>query len=420
MTYLDYQATTPLAPEALAAMLPWLESQHANPHSPHREGRRAKAAVEVARDQVAALLPPGGRVAFTSGATEALNWAIKGTPGPIVTLATEHAAVLDTFATEGARARAVTILPVDADGLWWSDIRHAGSQPASSPLPGREGSGVGRLPYRRASAAKAGLPTPSPSLPRRGEPECRPSTVNPDTPRATIQPGTGLVAAMLVNNEIGVIQPIAALAEIAHAAGALMLCDAVQGYGRVPIPDTVDLIAISAHKIHGPKGIGALWIRDGVDLAPLMHGGGQEAPGRSGTLSPALCAGFGVAAQLMADRKDQDAAHIDRLWSLALDRLGPGWTINGSTEHRYHGNLNVRRANLDVNRLMSDLRDIAFSAGSACASGSGRSSHVLRAIGLTEAQARSSIRLGFGRYTTETELRDAIDAIVAAAEAQWP
>ena len=417
MTYLDYQATTPLAPEALAAMLPWLESQHANPHSPHREGRRAKVAVEVARDQVAALLPPGGRVAFTSGATEALNWAIKGTTGPIVTLSTEHAAVLDTVAAEAARGRPVAILPVGADGLDWSDILGAGSRRDSSPLPGREG---GRLPHHRTLAAKAGLPSPSPSLPGRGEPECRSSLVDIDEASAAIRPGTGLVAAMLVNNEIGVLQPVAALAEIAHAAGALMLCDAVQGYGRVSVPDTVDLIAISAHKIHGPKGIGALWIRDGVDLAPLMHGGGQEAPGRSGTLSPALCAGFGVAAQLMADRKDQDAAHIDRLWSLALDRLGSGWTINGSTEHRYHGNLNIRREGLDVNRLMSDLRDIAFSAGSACASGSGRSSHVLRAIGLTEAQARSSIRLGFGRYTTETELRDAVDAIVAAAERQWP
>jgi cysteine desulfurase len=355
MSYLDYQATTPLAPEALVAMLPWLESQHANPHSPHREGRRAKAAVELARDQVAALLPPGGRVAFTSGATEALNWAIKGTTGPITTLATEHAAVLDTAAAEAARGRDVTILPVGADGIVDSIPTHP-----------------------------------------------------------------GLVAAMLVNNEIGVIQPIAALAEAAHAANALLLCDAVQGYGRVAIPDTVDLIAISAHKIHGPKGIGALWIRDGVTLAPLLHGGGQEAPGRSGTLSPALCAGFGVAAQLMADRKDQDAAHVDRLWSLARDRLGPGWTINGATDPRYRGNLNIRREGLDVNRLMSDLRDIAFSAGSACASGSGRSSHVLRAIGLSETQARSSIRLGFGRYTPETELAAAIDAIAAAAEGQWP
>jgi len=355
MSYLDYQATTPLAPEALAAMLPWLESQHANPHSPHREGRRAKAAVEFARDQVAALLPPGGRIAFTSGATEALNWAIKGTTGPITTLATEHAAVLDTAAAEAVQGRDVTILPVGADGI------------------------VDSIPSR-----------------------------------------AGLVAAMLVNNEIGVIQPIAALADAAHAAGALLLCDAVQGYGRVAIPDTVDLIAISAHKIHGPKGIGALWIRDGVTLAPLMHGGGQEAPGRSGTLSPALCAGFGVAAQLMADRRDQDAAHVDRLWSLTRDRLGPGWTINGATDPRYHGNLNIRRDALDVNRLMSDLRDIAFSAGSACASGSGRSSHVLRAIGLTETQARSSIRLGFGRYTSETDLAAAIDAIAAAAEGQWP
>ena len=411
MTYLDYQATTPLALEALAAMLPWLESQHANPHSPHREGRRAKAAVEIARDQVAALLPPGGRVAFTSGATEALNWAIKGTSGAIVTLATEHAAVLDTVAAESARRRHVTILPVGADGLGWID---------SSPLPGREGSGVGRLAFAADVRSYGSQPTPSPSLPGRGELECRSTPVDPDTPCAAIPTGTGLVAAMLVNNEIGVIQPIAALADAAHAAGALMLCDAVQGYGRVPVPATVDLIAISAHKIHGPKGIGALWIRDGVDLAPLMHGGGQEAPGRSGTMSPALCAGFGVAAQLMADRKDQDAAHIERLWSLALDRLGPGWTINGAIDHRYHGNLNIRREGLDVNRLMSDLRDIAFSAGSACASGSGRSSHVLRAIGLTEAQARSSIRLGFGRYTTEAELRDAIDAIVAAAEGQWP
>ncbi|WP_380787186.1 cysteine desulfurase family protein [Sphingomonas sp. R86521] len=355
MTYLDYQATTPLAPEALAAMLPWFESQHANPHSAHGEGRRAKAAVEIARDQIAALLPPG-RLAFTSGATEALNWAIKGTRGPIVTLATEHAAVLDTVQASG---RPFTILPVGADGL-----------------------------------------------------------VDLEVARAAIAPGTGLVAAMLVNNEIGVIQPIAALADLAHAAGALMLCDAVQGYGRVEIPATVDLIAISAHKIYGPKGVGALWLRDGVDLAPLLHGGAQEAPGRSGTLSPALCAGFGVAARLMAERRDADDAHVLALFESARAML-PGWQVNGALDHRYFGNLNIRRDGLDVNRLMSDLRDIAFSAGSACASGSGRSSHVLRAIGLSEVQARSSIRLGFGRYTTEAELGEAIAAIVAAAEGQW-
>ena len=354
MTYLDYQATTPLAPEALEAMLPWLKDQHANPHSPHREGRRAKAAVEVARAQVEALLPPGGRVVFTSGATEALNWAIKDSRGSIVTVATEHAAVLDTVAAAGRAGRHVTVSSVDIDG--------------------------------RVDPA---IPIPS---------------------------GTGLAAAMLVNNETGVIQPIARLAGAAHATGARFLCDAVQGYGRVPIPPSVDLVAVSAHKIYGPKGIGALWIRDGVTLEPLLHGGDQEG-GRSGTLSPALCAGFGVAARLMGERADEDAAHVERLWSVATDRLA-GWTINGSVEHRYHGNLNVRRPGLDVNRLMSDCRDIAFSAGSACASGSGRPSHVLRAIGLTDAEARSSIRLGWSRYTREDELAAALDRIVAAADGQ--
>jgi cysteine desulfurase len=359
MTYLDYQATTPLAPEALQAMLPWLESQHANPHSPHAPGRAAKAAVEVARDAVAGLLPPGGKVSFTSGATEALNWAIKGSEGPIVTWATEHAAVLDTVAAEAGKGRTVTVLPVGGDGL--VDLAAA---------------------------------------------------------RAAIRPGTGLVAAMLVNNEIGVIQPVEALAELARHAGALFLCDAVQGYGRVRIPDDCDLVAVSAHKIHGPKGIGALWIRDGVTLAPLLHGGGQEPGGRSGTLSPALCAGFGAAARLAKQRFGADHAHAEQLFRAALDHLGGDWGLNGSRQERYHGNLNLRFDGLDVARLLSDLRDIAFSAGSACASGSGRPSHVLRAIGLDDAAARASIRLGFGRYTTEEELLAALDRITAAARAQ--
>ncbi len=355
MIYLDYQATTPLAPEAFEAMLPWLRDYPANPHSSHAPGRAAKAAVEVARDQVAALLPPGGRVVFTSGATEALNWAIKGTNGPIVTVATEHAAVLDTVRASG---RPVTVLPVGSDGL-----------------------------------------------------------VDPDVAEPAIMQGAGLVTAMLINNEIGVAQPIFTLANIARGAGALFLCDAVQGIGRVNLYAGCDIVALSAHKIHGPKGIGALWIRDGVALAPLLHGGDQEG-GRSGTLSPALCAGFGRAAALMAERHEADAAHVERLWSIATARFGPGWQTNGSTEHRYLGNLNIRRDGLDVARLMSDLRDIAFSAGSACASGSGRASHVLQAMGLTDGQARSSIRLGFGRYTTQEELMTAIDRIMAAATAQ--
>ncbi|UYY58715.1 cysteine desulfurase family protein [Sphingomonas sp. S2-65] len=358
MIYLDYQATTPLAPEALQAMLPWLQNAHANPHSAHAPGRAAKAGVEVARQQVAALLPANGTLSFTSGATEALNWAIKGTAGPIVTLATEHAAVLDTVAAEARRGREVSVLPVGPDGI-----------------------------------------------------------VDLEAARAAIRPGTGLVAAMLVNNEIGVVQPIPALAGLAHDAGALMLCDAVQGYGRISVPAECDLVAISAHKIHGPKGIGALWVRNGVQIEPLMHGGGQEAAGRSGTLSPALCAGFGAAAVLAKGRFQSDEDHVAALPATARDRL-PGWIVNGSVEHRYPGNLNLRFPGLDVARLMSDLRDIAFSAGSACASGSGRPSHVLRAIGLSDAEARSSIRLGFGRYTTFEELEAALSRIDAAARSQ--
>lgn len=359
VTYLDYQATTPLAPEAFDAMVPWLRDQHANPHSPHRAGRAAKAAVEVARAQVAALMPAGGRVVFTSGATEALNWAIKGTGhiggGTIVTQATEHAAVLDTVAASGHPS---VVVPVAADGRVSSD----------------------------AVAA------------------------------AVRETGARLVAVMLVNNEIGTVQPVAEIVAAVRPSGTLLLCDAVQGFGRVAIPAGCDMVAVSAHKIHGPKGIGALWLRDGVTITPLLHGGDQEG-GRSGTLSPALCAGFGAAAVLAKARMVEDAADVARLFAAARERLA-GWTLNGSTEHRWPGNLSVRRDGLDVARLMSDVRDVAFSAGSACASGSGRTSHVLRAIGLTDAEARSTIRVGFGRYTTEDELVAALDRLVAAADAQ--
>jgi cysteine desulfurase len=355
VTYLDYQATTPLAPEALDAMLPWLRDGHANPHSPHRAGRRAKAAVEVARAQVAALLPAGGRVVFTSGATEALNWAIKGVDGAIVTQATEHAAVLDTVAASG---RAHRVVAVDREG--------------------------------------------------RADPDAMAAAVR--------ETGARLAAVMLVNNEIGTIQPVAAIAAAVRPSGALLLCDAVQGFGRVAIPDACDLIAVSAHKIYGPKGVGALWVRDGVALAPLLHGGDQEG-GRSGTLSPALCAGFGAAAVLAAARIAEDAASAARLFAVARARLA-GWTLNGAAQDRWPGNLSVRRDGLDVARLMSDVRDVAFSAGSACASGSGRTSHVLRAIGLSEAEARATIRIGFGRGTGEAELLAALDRIVVAADVQ--
>ncbi|MBA4091129.1 cysteine desulfurase [Sphingobium sp. 3R8] len=359
MIYLDYQATTPLAPEAFDAMVPLLRDQFANPHSAHRLGRFAAAQVEVARDEIVRLLPPGGTLLFTSGATEALNIAIQGAPpGGIVTIATEHAAVLDTAEAMARTGRDVTVLPVGPDGV--VDLE---------------------------AAARA------------------------------IGPAVALVVAMLVNNEIGVIQPVAALADLAHRAGALFLCDAVQGYGRVPIPSICDMVAISAHKIHGPKGVGALWLRDGVRPAPLIHGGGQEGGLRSGTLSPALCAGFGVAARLMRDRADSDRAHVESLAALAA-KLFADWTLNGSQTARYPGNLNLRRDGIDGARLLSDCRNVAFSLGSACASGSGRPSHVLRALGLTDAQARGSVRIGFGRYTRREELERAAEALQEAAAAQ--
>lgn len=344
--YLDYQATTPLAPEVFAAMEPWLKDHFANPHSVHAAGRAAAAAVEVAREQVAALLPSGGQVIFTSGATEAINLAVKGCGLPVTAAATEHAAVLDCVEYLGG-----STLDVSSDGF--VDIRQLGS---------------------------------------------------------------GLSAVMLVNNEIGTIQPVAELAAAAHANGGVFLCDAVQAYGRMPIPDGPDMIAISAHKIHGPKGIGALWVRDGLKLEPQMHGGGQEQGLRSGTLSPALCAGFGAAAKLAAERMDIDANHVAALWDRATAAFAD-WTINGPKTNRYKGNLNIRHDGVDVARLMSECRDIAFSAGSACASGSGRPSHVLRAIDLTEPQAKSSIRLGFGRYTTLEEIDIAAATINRAAEA---
>jgi cysteine desulfurase len=357
MIYLDYQATTPLAPEAREAMLPWLggpgSDGFANPHSPNRAGRAAAAAIELAREAVAALLPPGGQVTFTSGATEALNMALRGTGArKLAVSAIEHAAVLDT-----ARAidRDLTLLQVDRDGLVDHDI--------------------------------------------------------------AIAPGTDLVAVMQVNNEIGTVQPVVRIAAQARAKGALFLCDAVQGCGKLAAPEGADLIAVSAHKLYGPKGIGALWVRDGVRVEPLITGGGQEQGLRSGTLSPALAAGFGAAAKLCTSLWESDAAHVDRLWAKARAAFS-GWQLNGSATERWRGNLNVRIDGLDAGRLLSECRSVAISAGSACASGSGRPSHVLRALGLSDSEARTALRIGFGRYTGEEELDEAVAAILAAAAAQ--
>ena len=356
MIYLDYQATTPLAPEAREAMLRAMDGPggtgFGNPHSAHRMGRVAAATVEVARDQIAQLFPDGGKVIFTGNACEAINLAMRGAryDGTIAMSAIEHAAVRDTAMALGEP----TVIPVNADGIV--------------------------------------------------------------DPRFNLPPDTGLVCVMQVNNEIGTRQPVAPIAELAKQAGALMLCDAVQGVGKLPSPENTDLIVISAHKLYGPKGIGALWVRDGIEIEPQITGGLQEDL-RSGTLSPALCAGFGAAAQLAIDCMEEDTAHVGALW-LRARQLFSDWTLNGSETERWHGNLNIRRDGLDVARLMSDVRQVAFSAGSACASGSGRPSHVLSALGLSDAEAKSSIRLGFGRYTTLEQIDEAARMINEAATAQ--
>jgi cysteine desulfurase len=341
-------------------MLPWLGGADSdgfgNPHSSHRLGRKAEAAIEVAREQVAALFPKGGTVVFTGSATESLNLALRGCEPvragkPIAVSAIEHSAVLNT-----ARALdpACTILPVDRDGLV--------------------------------------------------------------DPQVELSEGLGVLAVMQVNNEIGTVQPVAALAERARAKGALVVCDAVQAAGKMPIVEA-DLIAVTGHKFYGPKGVGALWIRDGVELEPVITGGGQEAGIRSGTLSPALCAGLGAAAKVALERMDEDNAHVAALFDCGRE-LFADWDLNGSATHRYRGNLNIRREGVDVARLMSDVRDVCFSAGSACASESGKPSRILAAIGLTPAQSRGSIRLGFGRYTSLAEFEEGAGKILEAAKAQ--
>ena len=360
MIYLDYQATTPLAPEVREAMMPWLGGPDSdgfgNPHSSHRLGRQAAAAVEVAREQVAALLPKGGTVVFTGSATEALNLALRGCEPvragkPIAVSAIEHSAVLNTAK---ALQPDCAVLPVDRQGLV--------------------------------------------------------------DPQVELPEGLGVLSVMQVNNEIGTVQPIAALAERARAKGALFVCDAVQAAGKMQVADA-DLIAIAGHKFHGPKGIGALWVRDGVELEPIVTGGGQENGLRSGTLSPALCVGFGAAAKLARECMAEDEVHVSALFDRGR-ALFAGWQLNGSAAHRYRGNLNLCREGLDVARLMSDVREVGFSASSACASESGKPSRVLAALGLSDSQRRGSIRLGFGRYTTVDAFELGAGLILEAARRQ--
>jgi cysteine desulfurase len=364
--YLDYGATTPLDPAVAAAMAPWGVDGFGNPHSAHLWGYKAKAAVELARDAVAAVLnAPAEAIAFTSGATESNNWALKGlltAPGQtrrrIVTLATEHSSVLETAQYLASIGAQLTVVPVRDTGL-----------------------------------------------------------VDLGDLERTLGEDVALVSVMAVNNEIGVAQDLAAISARVHGVGAVFHVDAAQAFGKIPLDVDamgIDLMSLTAHKMYGPKGVGALYRRPFTVITPLLHGGGQE-DGRSGTLPTALIAGLGAAARIAGERMAGDHAHALMLRNRLLNRLAVPHRVNGALDPRWPGNLNLSFPGVTV-PLITHLPGLAISSGSACAAVTGRASHVLTALGLPEAQAKASLRLGFGRFTTSAEIDTAADQINAAVQ----
>jgi cysteine desulfurase len=381
--YLDYAASAPLRAEALAAMLPLLERPAANPSSQHRQGRAARAAVETAREQVAALAGAApAEVVFTSGGTEADNLAVKGAVlarppegRHLVCSAVEHHAVLDAAAWAEADAGArVDLAPVDR---------------------------LGRVELDRLAPL--------------------------------LQPGrTALVAVMAANNEVGTGQPVAAVADLAHAVGALLLCDAVQAAGLPGVDmarDGVDLLALASHKLGGPTGVGALVVRAGTTLRPLLHGGGQERGLRSGTLPAAAIAGFGAAADAaLADRQTDAATTLTTLRTRllsGLQTLAPDLQLNGDPTPSgagLPGLLSVRfpgRRAEDL-LLLLDRYGVACSAGSACASGAVAPSHVLVAMGRDPAEARETVRFSLGHGSTQADVDEAVAAVGRALQVLAP
>ncbi len=371
--YLDYHATTPVDPRVVQAMLPYFTERFGNPSSrTHRVGTEAAEAVDRARAQVARLIGARAReIVFTSGATESNNLAIKGVAaarrgrgGHIVTVVTEHHAVLDTCRRLEREGLRVTYLPVQPDGL-----------------------------------------------------------VDLDRVRGAVGPDTILVSVMLANNEIGVLQPVAAIARLAHERGALVHTDAAQAAGKIPVDVEalgVDLLSFTAHKMYGPKGVGALYVRRGVEIAPLLDGGGQERGLRPGTLNVAGIVGFGAAAEICRGELAAEAERLgrlrDRLLAGLRERVGD-LRVNGSLEARLPHNLNVSFPGVAGESLLLALGDLAVSAGAACASGTSEPSYVLKALGLSDALALASLRFGLGRWTTEEEVDYAVDRVATVVGA---
>ena len=376
--YLDYQATTPVDPRVVEAMLPWFTERFGNPHSTgHGFGLEAAEAVEVARAQIASVIGAEPReIVFTSGATESNNLAIKGAArflkllpsgrNRVVTLATEHKCVLESVRDLAREGVEIEILPVEPSGL-----------------------------------------------------------VDLDRLAAALDERVALLSVMAANNEIGVLQDLAAIGALCRSRGVTLHSDAAQAFGKVPLDVQamkLDLLSISGHKIYAPKGIGALYVRHRprVRLEPLFSGGAQERGFRSGTLSPALCVALGRAAELAAAEM---ASETERLAGLAarfkagLAARLDGVRLYGDAERRLSGNLNLGFAGVAALDLLAALPDVALSTGSACSSAEIEPSYVLRALGLDAADANGAIRIGFGRFTTETEIDRAVERIAAAVTA---
>jgi cysteine desulfurase len=370
VVYLDYQATTPCDPRVIEKMLPYFGENFGNPHSRnHAYGWRAEEAVEAARMEIASLIAANPKdIIFTSGATEANNLALKGVmkfyqekKNHLITCVTEHKCVLDTARHLQLEGFKVTYLPVNSQGF-----------------------------------------------------------IDLNQLRESITDQTALVSIMAVNNEIGIIQPLEEIGKICREKGVFFHTDAAQAVGKIPldvIRMNVDLLSLSSHKIYGPKGIGALYVgrKPRVRLVPLINGGGQERGLRSGTLSPALCVGLGEACSIAQKEMMQESARLleyRNFFYEGLKRELKEIYLNGDEEFRIPGNLNISFAYVEGEGLMMGVKDLAVSSGSACTSSSLEPSYVLQALGVSEELAHTSLRIGFGRFTTFEEVKYAMQRII--------
>ncbi|WP_367330716.1 cysteine desulfurase family protein [Sphingobacterium multivorum] len=361
--YLDNNATTPLDPRVLEEMMPYLTDMFGNASSSHRMGKQLNAIVEKGRRQMADLIDANEEdIFFTAGATEAINMALQGFPRiagrtmHIITVQTEHPAVLDTCGYLESTGVEVTYLPVDRDGL-----------------------------------------------------------INFDKLRAAIKSNTALVSVMHVNNETGVIQDIERIAEIAHGFGALFMSDGTQSVGKLPVEASsfIDILTFSAHKFYGPKGIGGVYFNPRLIMKPLIYGGGHEGGARSGTLNVPGIVGMGKAAELAALQMSQDTERVGKLRDSLEQQLLTiqGAELNGSKEQRIYTTSNIRFDGIDNEAILLGLKDICVSNGSACHSFVMEPSHVLQAMGLTKDEANNSIRFSLGRFNTEEEIKQTVDAV---------